>query len=484
MRAIATSLVCLGLAGAAALGCADRETVDAAPPRRVVLIVIDTLRADHLGVYGYEKETAPFLGRLAAMGTVFDRAHSTSSWTAPSTASIMTGLYPTRHGVVEGFFAHRQRESRGAVEGHAVQPLARLPSDTRLLAERFADAGYRTFGAASNLNIGPALGFDRGFERFIDAQNRPAEALLAQVAAWPELHADGDARSLLYLHLNDVHVPYEPRAPWYDTGAAGRGDDVAAYDSEIAYVDHHLAELAEQLGWNDDTLVVVVSDHGEEFGDHGGRRHDGGLHEELTRVVMIFSGAGVPRARIDVDVSLVDVLPTLLELCGISADDGALDGRSLTPLMSAWASGDIDVRDVFSDRPLLAHRAKMGREYGAHWWAIVLDGWKLIVDGDARALYDQRADRRETDDRAAAEPERLRALTEHLDALREGGIRRDGDRTEVTLDEEMLEALESLGYVERPVEEPVEAPAEEPIEEPADRAEEAEASDTEHPDGE
>jgi len=415
-----------------------------------VLIVIDTLRADHLEIYGHDRPTAPFLARLAETGTVFDRAHSTSSWTAPSTASLMTGLYPTHHGVVEGFFAHRQRESLGQRDGFAVQPLAVLPGNVRLLAERFADAGFRTFGAATNINIGPLLGFDRGFERFVESPNQPAATLLADVGTWPALQPGSGDRSFLYLHLNDVHEPYEPRADWYVAPATPRDQAMAAYDSEIGYVDHHLEQLAGRLGWDDDTLVVVVSDHGEEFGDHGGRRHDRGLHEELTRIVMIVSGAAVPVGRVDVEVSLIDVLPTLLELGDIDpASEDRLDGRSLVPLLFA----EDEAAKPFETRPLLAHRAKMGREHGAHWWAIVTDGWKLIVDGEKRALYDRRTDRRETVDRADEEPERVRTLEARLDTLRRGGIHDGGERAEVVLDDEMVEALEALGYVERDTDE-------------------------------
>lgn len=419
-------------------------------PRRIVLVVIDTLRADHLEVYGYEHRTAPFLASLAKRGVVFDRAHSTSSWTAPSTASIVTGLYPTRHGVVEGFFAHRQRESFAERDGVAVQPLTRLPGDARLMAERLRDAGYATLGVASNINIGPVLGFDRGFDRFVHAQQRPAEGLLQEAAAWPELQPDSGERSFLYLHLNDAHVPYDPRRPWFEPPSMPGRRPMAAYDSEISYIDAALERLATELAWDDETLVIVVSDHGEEFGDHGGTQHAGGLHEELTHVVMIFAGAGLPARRVGVDVSLVDVLPTLLDLAGLEADP-ALDGRSLAPLLRG-GDADPEATAALEERALLAHRAKMGRDHGAHWWAVIHDGWKLIVDGDDRALYDQRTDRREQHDLAKSEPERVRALEARLEALRGAGLAdaaaRQSDRTEIELDEAMVEALEALGYTE------------------------------------
>lgn len=425
--------------------------------RRVVLIVIDTLRADHLAVYGYEKDTAPFLSRLAERGTVFERAHSSSSWTAPSTSSIMTGLYPTRHGVTEGFFAHQNLEALQIREGRTIHPLAKLPSDVPVLAERLRAAGFRTFGVASNINIGPAIGFDRGFERLVHDHNAPADTILAEVPRWAPATAASSERSFLYLHLNDVHSPYKPRAPWFGSSAPDKESDVAAYDSEISYVDFHLERLADQLGWDEDTLVVVVSDHGEEFGDHGGWRHDGGLHAELTRVVMIISGPGVERGRVSVDVSLIDLLPTLLELVGLEPGrlGVELDGRSLVPLLRP--SNDAAPDESFTDRALLMHRAKMGRNYGRHWWAIVHDGWKLIVDDGELALYDHRSDRKEMFDRSKYEPERIRALMERLDALRAAGPSAEVERTDIVLDEEMVETLEALGYTDRSDAEMIEA---------------------------
>lgn len=469
----ASLLVILGLLCAAAIGCTPGDSSEApteaetrpAPdagvaveaPRRVVLIVIDSLRPDHLATHGYDRNTAPFLGQIADSGSVFDYAHSTSSWTAPAVASLMTGLYPTRHGVLEGFFAHRDRERLPKIDGKPVQSLPRLPRDVPTLTERLAAAGYRARGFSNNLNVSPVIGFDRGVENFSDAHTRPASGLAAQARTWPPAGAESEERSFIYLHLSDAHFPYSPRSRWYQPDEAGA--EIAAYDSEIGYIDHQLSKLGEALGWNEDTLIIVVSDHGQAFGEHGGRRHDGGLHGELTRVVLFMSGPGVPRTRIDVDVSLVDVVPTVIEICGLPSDDVAdLDGRSLVPLMRAAAVGDDGVRDAFGERPLLVHRAKMGARLGEHWWALVMDGWKLMVDGESRALYDIRSDPGETSDRLAAEPARARALSAELDALRAGGFRALDERIDFVVDDEMHALLEQLGYVEGPEEDEAAAP--------------------------
>ena len=140
----------------ATCGCAPGE-----PPQRpnVVVIVLDTLRPDYLGFYGYEKEMAPFLARLANESVVFERAFSTSSWTAPSTSSLFTSLYPPQHGAVEGFMMHQLRTKWREREGTEIIPLNRLPSDRALLPEIFQSMGYRTFGIATNVNIGDEIGF-------------------------------------------------------------------------------------------------------------------------------------------------------------------------------------------------------------------------------------------------------------------------------------------------------------------------------------
>jgi arylsulfatase A-like enzyme len=417
------------------------------PPGDVVVVLIDTLRPDHLGFYGYDKDTAPWLDELARRGTVFERAHSTSSWTAPSTASVFTGLYPTRHGVTEGFFAHRGRMRELSEGGRPVLPLNQLPTSVATLAERFQRAGYRTFGAAANVNIGHHIGFDRGFDRFHYAHKASAGALLKEVATWSDALQSSPAPTFLYLHLNDVHSPYEKREPLYTPQDDPLQDDISAYDSQIHYVDRKLAKLAEALDWGPGTLFAVLSDHGEEFGEHGGRRHDGGLHSELTRVLLMFRGPGVPAARITTDVSLVDVLPTLVELAGLPPDPPdatPLDGRSLVPLMRA--EGD-DAAD-FEARTLLSHRAMKGEKYGLSWWAVLRDGWKLIVDPEGEALYDHHRDFGEQRDRAAEEPERVRRLSSELQDLRSAEAPPAEPTTAVPLDDALLQALEELGYVE------------------------------------
>ena len=175
---LAATILCAGFCSGAKPVEGKQEKPD------VVVFLVDTLRPDHLGLYGHPKEMAPFLAKLAASGVVFERAFSTSSWTAPSTASLFTSLYPPQHGVVEGFRVHTGHAKRMRQKAREVTELNRLPSDVKTLPETFDEMGYATFGVASNVNVGSEIGFDRGFDRFYRDAKAPASALLAKVMQW------------------------------------------------------------------------------------------------------------------------------------------------------------------------------------------------------------------------------------------------------------------------------------------------------------
>ncbi len=435
--------------------CREAATPLADRPN-VVLILIDTLRPDHLGFGGYSRETAPFLAGLAEGGTLFERAYSTSSWTAPSAASVFTGLYPPRHGVVRGFFAHFQNaQMAGASTGHT-QPeqlmLPQLPQAYPTLAELFQEAGYRTYAVTTNINIGPEIGFDRGFDKFQRLESVPAAEVLAQLDRWkPEIMGEAQAPYFLYLHLNDVHAPYNQREQWY----VDEGDELAkfisAYDSEISYLDTILKQLYEQYELDDDTLFAVVSDHGEEFLDHGAYYHGFSLHAELNQVLMLLHGPqlGIPARRVPVNVSLVDVLPTLVELAGLgdeALNNAMRNGRSLVPLL---ADGEPRERALVSanSRAVYAHRLARQDSQVLHSWAVMLGRWKLLEKVGQRQLFDLWMDRAELHDVSGEHPAVLRELGELLDELKARGIDEHGTGVEVELDSEMLERLNDLGYL-------------------------------------
>lgn len=408
----------------------------------MVWVVLDTLRPDRLELYGYERETAPFLTRFSRGAAVFDHAYSTSSWTAPATASLFTGLYPARHGVVEGLMAFRGRTLKQALEsGSQTRRLNRIPLGVPTVTERLHEAGYATFGIAGNLNIGPRIGFDRAFDRFHTAQpGDDARTAAALVDAWAPDLLGADGPWFLYVHLNDAHSPYRKHAPWYRPARDRASRWRSAYDSDISYLDRALERMARRLDWTDDTIVVIASDHGELLGEHHLFGHPAVLHQELARVVLMIRGPGVPAQRVEPNVSLVDVLPTVLDLAGLEPADG--DGRSLVPLLR----GEPGARRALARRTLFLHRAPYRGAPGT--WAAVRGSEKLVRDPEGHAtLFDLDADPGEeagSPPRDSAAGRRLRAA---LTEFREEAASAPVQLHEVELDAATLRRLEKLGYV-------------------------------------
>jgi arylsulfatase A-like enzyme len=322
-------------------------------PTHVLLISIDSLRADRLSCYGNPRSTSPAIDRLATAGTRFAHAYSPSSWTLPSHATLLTGVSQRRHG--------------------AVQPKHRLPADLPRLASILKDAGYRTRGVYSGPFLDPFFGFGAGFDEYawcgsyeqskrlgkIEASHRDQTnpCLKRTFDAWAR-DVD-DVPTFWFAHMWDVHFDYIPPSkyvrrfdPTYRRALDGRdiaGDGfplnasprdvahlLARYDGEVRYADdtiHGLVEALEKAGVLDRTLVVVTSDHGDEFLEHGNKNHMRTVYVESVRVPLVLSGPGVPRQRVvDTPVGLQDVAPTILDLLGVPAD--GMDGTSLRALMS------------------------------------------------------------------------------------------------------------------------------------------------------
>jgi arylsulfatase A-like enzyme len=408
------------------------------PARTVVLIVLDTVRADALPMGGAPRERAPWMAGLADRSVVFTRAFSTSSWTAPSTASLFTGLYPPEHGVIEGFRA-QQRAAGAKIELDEPEiELRSLPASVPTLPERMAAAGWRTLGVANNLNIGPELGFDRGFEHFALDRNADASTLLEQVRDWTSAP---DPRPLfLYLHLNEAHHPYVAQRPFYRKPEQRGQEKQARYASEISYMDHELGQLAEDLGWDEDTVIVIVSDHGEAFGEHGDEGHIFSLYGEVNRVGMLLHAPGLPQGQqIELPTSLIDVPATLLDASGLPAPEGP--GRSLVPLAQGRTEG-------FTDRVLFGHRASPRQ--GNTLWAAMKGPWKLLDNhglGPSYTLYDLASDPGETTDRSAQSPEVLAELAAALEHF-QASAQATGAAVTVPVDEQLYKHLEELGYVD------------------------------------
>ncbi|HVQ23730.1 MAG TPA: sulfatase [Planctomycetota bacterium] len=419
----------------------------------LVLVVVDTLRADRLGCYGGAVAT-PRIDALAARGVRFATARAASSWTWPATSSILTGLYPGAHGV-------RDYQRCLLVEG-----LDTLP-------ELCMRRGYTTGGFVANALIAADNNFDQGFETFVCAPNVTARALNARVAAWLA-DTEGCAR-FLYVHYMDPHLPYLPppafippadelpafsaedeerlRARLAGDGAGDEDTDLGRrwvelsrrmYDAEVAYLDTALGELLDALdaqGALQDAIVVLTADHGEEFLEHGLIGHGNHLYDESVRVPLVVTAFGRraldPRA-VALPVESKDILPTLAALAGLPAPSYELPGVSLL---------EARPRPVYSETLTGLERGSetyVGRE------SMTADRWKLIeTEAEGRVeLYDLAADPGEQRDVGGSEPERRAAMLAELQRWRKATALRARDN--LVLDHDEAEAkLRALGYLGR-----------------------------------
>ncbi len=307
-------------------GCNLVEAGRAAPGGpNVVLVTVDTLRADHVGSYGYETAETPVLDLLSERGVLFEQAMATAPVTLPSHASILTGLYPTSHGVRHN-------------------AVFRLASEHTTVAERFQQAGYRTGAVIGAAVLSRDFGLDQGFDFFDEemgedratasgSHERKADAVTNRALEWLEA---GDGPFFLWVHYYDVHATYSPPEPFQS-----RFRDLP-YDGEVAFVDYELGRLLDGLGASlEDTLVAVTSDHGEGLGEHGERTHTYFVYDADIHVPLVIAGPGVPGGRrVEEVVSNAGLAPTLTALAGLPALD-PVDVGDLTPLWTARESGSL-----------------------------------------------------------------------------------------------------------------------------------------------
>jgi arylsulfatase A-like enzyme/predicted Zn-dependent protease len=396
----------------------------------LLLITIDTLRADHVGAYGATTGATPALDALAAAGVRFDQVQTAVPLTGPSHATILTGQYPPAHGV------------RGNV-------VFSLGSKYPTLATLLKRQGFRTGAFVGAYPVAAAFGFNQGFDTFNEdfheaspgepGAERRANEVADSALRWLESAAGAAAvaRSrpfFAWLHFYDPHAPYAPPAPFRDRFAGH------PYDGEIAFTDAQVGRVIDWLRSSEhdaDTVVVLLADHGEGLGDHHELMHAVLIYQSTMRIPLIMSGPGVPRGVVVPSrVATIDVLPTVMGLLGFGVNP-ALLGRDLRPLMTA--------RGVPSD-PLYGE-SLFGR-LNCHWASLrswVKDDWKLIV-GSQPELYNLAQDPQENHDLARAEPERVTRMTEELQRALQR-IAPEGDRAQpnpATAEQE--ERLRSLGY--------------------------------------
>jgi len=408
------------------------------PRPHVVVVVIDTLRFDHLPFYGYAKDTAPFLAKLAARGVVFEKAYAASSWTAPATASIFTGLYPFQHGVVMGLLAQMK-----LIKKHPEIEINRIPEAVTTLPEVFRREGYRTFGVSDNANITEAQGFSQGFDRLLVSVHRGAGYINERALGLEkEIRAQGPY--FLYIHYNDPHMPYKIDLDKDEVTGDQTTDLKAMYDKEVALVDRSLEELYSRFGWSENTLLIVTADHGEEMNEKGFYGHGKSLFNTVIQVPLqfywperkLFSGQ-----RLGVNVSTIDILPTLASLLGFRRVDG-LAGQDLTPVLKG-KTGRAAKRYIYSHLHLKAGTPKASLQKAS------LNGdLKYIFEApDSHFFFDLRRDPGEDRNLYSQERNVAKTLASNLFAFEKSCPRYNADYVDIQLDQKSIEQLRSLGYI-------------------------------------
>jgi arylsulfatase A-like enzyme len=441
-------VVLVGVLAAALLGgsgcdaTAKRGRADLCLRCNIVLVSVDTLRADHTGFHGYQRPTTPNMDGLAGRAVVFENAISQSAWTRPAHASMFTGLYPSEHGMI------------------AVGRNVALDPRQPMIASVLRANGYATAAFTGGGNMSAHFGFDAGFDEF-RSPGRRFENSLADLETW--LDSVGERPFFLFVHGYDAHRPYRPlpvdrkavgvsptpptigmkRACRTGRSPVDVADHLGEYDAAIHRGDRaigRLLEALEQRGRMDDTVVVVTSDHGEEFLEHGGCFHIRSLHREIVHVPLVYYVPGVDPARVPALVpASVSIAPTILDIVGVGKR--LREGPSLAPYIDGRKTPDFDyvVSETFA-------RYRGGR-YG-HVRSLTGERDKVIrrtLDG-REEYYDLASDPGET--RPERQSPSARPLLRHLDLWLAAHPPRDALITAERMPIRLRDELLALGYVE------------------------------------
>jgi arylsulfatase A-like enzyme len=436
----------------------------------VVLVVVDTLRADRLSAYGHPDRLSPHLDRLARRGLLFSRVRSPSSWTVPATAALITGRYPVVPGV-----------EKGAVPA--------VPPGALTLAERFSRQGYATGGYSANFVLDGFRGFARGFETWFLAPYQDARLTARQLnqQALSFIHTRREEPFFLFLQYMDPHEPYDAPTPDHPRGKRDGPFDIRRghrwqdgtivplvmdwerldgpeeqsrlegyYHDEVDYVDRCLGRLLAALGSAgllEDTVVLVTADHGEELGDHGHWSHGFTLNREVLHVPLVLSAPGLEHRAgtvVHTPVSLVDVVPTLAGLAGLPPTAGPLDGQHLLEaapgrtLFAATAACGLPPRyAAFDGRYAYIRFDRHAAEDCPPDSQAA--AWLVHADPPGRALYDLHADPLERNNLAPQLPDVVSRMEAGLQTRFPHSGEEAGD---TTVDQAHQERLRALGYIQ------------------------------------
>jgi arylsulfatase A-like enzyme len=446
-----TRTTALAVACAAFLhgGCRSREALPARPP--IVLVTLDTTRADRLGCYGYARRTSPNLDRLAAESMLHTRALATTSWTLPAHATIFTGKLATSHGA--------QYDAKGplslatVIEGpdewreYRARPLAEAE---RTLAEILREAGYATAAVVAGPWMKRPFGLAQGFDHYDESglatsDGRRADSVTDAALLWLDGARGRDF--LLFLNYYDPHGPYDPPEPFahaFRPQGAPRpaglptGDELQAlYDAEILYMDHHLGRLFDGLrarGLFERALIVVTADHGELLGEHGRLGHGQTLTQPELQIPLLVKAPGPEpaRGRSEAPIQLTDVMSMVLARVGLAA--------------TAEAQGALPPR---RNHPVVAEVDPLPFQSPDGGWRALFDGsLKFLWNSKGRhQLFDLARDPGEDHDLAPRERQRVARLAALVERYFASLPAPGAAGPPQALDEETRRALESLGYI-------------------------------------
>jgi len=438
----------LALALGAAAGCGPDPTTPSADSQplagsSVLLVTLDTTRADVFGAFGGPPYVAPHLDEWAREGVRFTQARSVAPLTLPAHASLMTGVFPFEHGVRDnGSFA--------------------LPAAADTLAERFHRAGYRTGAVVAAFVLDSSFGLAEGFDAYLDAprsrlefvaaeEERSADEVVAAALDWLERGPGGEP-FFLWTHFFDPHFPYDARPEVLDAlppadeipGSAGLPKIVSVqrrrYLAEVSGLDGPLARLLAEAARHarGDLLAIVVADHGEALGEHGELTHGYLLHDAVLRIPLIFRHPSLAAGRVvDDPVSIVDVAPTVASLVGL--DPAGMSGADLSPRLLPGDGGR-----VVTQRPIYMETLTTWLSHGwSPLYALVADGKKVVLGPEAE-LYDLSSDPGENADSADRDPEAVAAARRRFATLAE----RVTPSERRGLSEDEIQSLRALGYLE------------------------------------
>lgn len=427
----AGAVLAAGIAWAAARERAFEPRYAGHPPN-ILFVSVDTLRADHMGLYGYGRNTTPAIDAWAKDAVVFDNAQAAASWTLPGLASVMTSFYSSTH--------------------RCWTFNSRLDPSFTTLPEILANAGYDTMAVTSHVFLAPRYGLQQGFVHFDDEFASPTEDPTTVITS--EMVSDKGIRFLedkaetedktpwmLWLHYFDPHGQYNPHPGISEE--FGTHEELDLYDGEVRFTDLHVGRVLarlQELGLAENTLVIFFSDHGEEFLDHGGLRHGHALWRELLRIPLIIRAPGIAPRRVPDLVRTVDVLPTVLDFVPPLFPPPDIEGVSLTSFLQGRprapmpAMAEIKLQEVSSLDCVFEGR------------------WKLIVNAAAKTaqLFDTESDPLERDDVAKAHPEVVAELKGRLLTMikrAQDTGKRFNQAEALGLTETQLHDLESLGYL-------------------------------------